>query len=208
VKTLADAIKADILRERPAAPTSPTCFLCDRTFSEGKGFGINGRFCSTLCLNAFDAGFTPRDQSVRSVLNVPLRDWVVVAGPPDTVGTRPYGDAQPMTVSGYGFLITCKGCHKPFVSKGLRCCSTECDRQHRERQEIEATIAGMAMESTGYVKRKCEHCGNPLPRYVGTGKKRKQSTKRFCSPRCQQAAKRAEIVSDAPVMPKPVPECV
>jgi hypothetical protein len=120
----------------------------------------------------------------------------VIAGPPGTVGTRPYGNAQPMTVSD-GFLIPCKHCKRPFVSKGLRCCSSSCERAYCESIEIEKITAEVGMESTDYVKRKCEHCGNPLPRYVGEGKKRKQSTKRFCSSRCQQAAKKQAGITPA-----------
>jgi RecA-family ATPase len=40
---------------------------------------------------------------------------------------------------GDGFLINCKGCHRPFVSKGRRCCSTECERKFKEHKEIEST---------------------------------------------------------------------
>jgi hypothetical protein len=58
---LAAAIERDLLRERPEAPDFAHCFLCNRTFSDGKGFGINGRFCSMLCLNAYDAGFVLRE---------------------------------------------------------------------------------------------------------------------------------------------------
>jgi hypothetical protein len=162
MSALADAIRRDILKDRPAAPDLDHCLLCSRSFSEDKGAGANGRFCSMLCQAAFDAGYMHRD-------------------PKQSYSLPPRGD---------GFVIECAGCRKQFVSKGLRCCSAECDRQHRERKEIEATIAGMEMESTGYVPRKCADCGGDLPRYVGEGRKRKVSTKRFCSSRCQQAAKK------------------
>jgi hypothetical protein len=42
---LADAIAAHILRERPETPDLCRCFLCDRTFTEGNGHGINGKRC-------------------------------------------------------------------------------------------------------------------------------------------------------------------
>jgi hypothetical protein len=171
VNRLRDAIERNLLRERPEAPDFAHCFMCGRTFTEEKGHGLNGRFCSTLCLDGYDAGLMP-PQPPRCSL--PMR--------------------------GDGFVITCKGCKCEFVSRGLRCCSAECDRQHRERQDIEATIAGMAMESTGYVKRKCQHCGGDIPRYQGIGKKRRETRKdaRFCSPRCQQRAK-ASSGSTTPV---------
>jgi hypothetical protein len=162
---LADAIAADILRERPETPDLDHCFLCKRAFTPGKGFGLNGRFCSPLCLDAYDAGYIHREPK------------------------PPYD----FPVRGDGFLFNCRNCQKPFVSKGLRCCSTECERKYRDKEDIAKTLAEIG-EAPPTAKRQCEHCGNPLPRYVGTGKKRKQSTKRFCSPRCQQAAKKAGIV--------------
>jgi len=88
--TLADAIKRDILRDRPAAPASPTCFLCNRTFSQGKGHGINGPFCSVLCLNAYDDGFMPGE------------------------AVSPYK----FPIRGDGFLTACKGCNREFISRG------------------------------------------------------------------------------------------
>src|SRR5215831_2666856 len=115
------AIGRDILKERPATPESQTCFACGRSYSKGAPLADESgpsRFCSVRCRDYFDAGGQPYDpHSTRDVLNVPLRDWVVVAGPPGTVGTRPYGDAQLMTVSGDGFLIPCRHCKRPFASK-------------------------------------------------------------------------------------------
>jgi DNA-directed RNA polymerase subunit M/transcription elongation factor TFIIS len=91
-----------------------------------------------------------------------------------------------MTVSADGFLIDCRSCKKPFVSKGLRCCSPECERQYRERETIAATMAEVQAESTGYVHRKCEQCGGNIPRYTGTGLKRRETAKntRFYSRLC------------------------
>jgi hypothetical protein len=34
---LADAIQRDVLKNRPATPTLPSCFVCDRTYSKGDG---------------------------------------------------------------------------------------------------------------------------------------------------------------------------
>ena len=34
-----------------------------------------------------------------------------------------------------GFHIDCAHCRKEFESLGLRCCTTECERAHREREE-------------------------------------------------------------------------
>ena len=56
---LRDAIERDILAawERSKAPDLAQCFMCGPTFTEGKGFGVNGRFCSQPCLDGYDAGF-------------------------------------------------------------------------------------------------------------------------------------------------------
>jgi hypothetical protein len=166
---LASTIAADILRDAPEPPDLDHCFLCKRAFTPGKGFGINGRFCSRLCLDAYDAGYVHRES--KPTYKFPVR--------------------------GDGFLIPCRNCKREFVSKGLRCCSPACERAYCESIEIEKITAEVGMESTGYVKRRCEHCGNPLPRYAGEGKKRKQSTKRFCSSRCQQAAKKQAGITPA-----------
>ena len=49
--TLAQAIMRDTLRGRQQRDVSPTCFACGRSYSRG-----HGRFCSTRCRDAFDAG--------------------------------------------------------------------------------------------------------------------------------------------------------
>src|SRR5215468_8657554 len=98
------AIERDILRERPEAPDFAHCFMCGRTFTDGKGHGLNGRFCSVLCLDGSDAGLMP-------------------AQPP----------RYKFPIRGDGFLIDCQGCKRPFVSKGLRCCSADCECKYRER---------------------------------------------------------------------------
>jgi hypothetical protein len=158
MSALADAIQREILKDRPSAITSSTCFVCGRSYGQG-----DGRFCSTKCRTAFDNGF-PSCEAVSS---------------PTPYGLQPRGD---------GFVIECKGCRRPFVSKGLRCCSAECDRQHRERKEIEAIVAEVGGELPE--KRKCEQCGGDIARYQGVGKARKEVRKdaRYCSPRCRERA--------------------
>jgi hypothetical protein len=189
---LANRIKQDILRERPEAPQSQTCFACGRSYSKGAPLADDSgpsRFCSVRCRDYFDNGGSPYDpQSARDVLNVPLRDWVVVAGPPGTVGTRPYANAQPMTVSGDGFLIPCKHCKRPFVSKGLRCCCPDHERKYREGLEI----AGIVKEVGGELptKRQCGCCGGTIPRWLPNGRAVPKN-RRFCSDRCAAKMKRA-----------------
>jgi hypothetical protein len=167
MSALADAIKRDILKDRPSAPASPTCFTCGRSFGQG-----DSRFCSAKCRATFDDGF-PSCEAVSS---------------PQPFDLPPRGD---------GFLITCKGCRREFVSRCLRCCSTECERQYRERQEIEAIVAEVGGELSA--KRKCQQCGGDIPRYQGVGKARKEVRRdaRFCSPRCRERAKAVRKATEA-----------
>jgi hypothetical protein len=162
--TLASIIARDSLADRPDTSFDlGRCFLCARSFTVGKGTGTNGRFCSHLCVEAYDGGYQHREPGAYSH---PAR--------------------------GDGFLIDCPGCRRPFVSKGLRCCSDACERHLKEQADIAETMASVEMESTGYVYRKCEHCAGNIPRYVGVGKARKETRKdaRFCSKRCADKARR------------------
>jgi hypothetical protein len=63
-----------ILRDRNALDTPAVdlgrCFVCARTFSAGKGVGLNGRFCSKLCLEAYDGGYVHRDAGAQYKLQV------------------------------------------------------------------------------------------------------------------------------------------
>jgi hypothetical protein len=43
---------------------------------------------------------------------------------------------------------------RPFVSMGSRCCSDACERQLKERADIESTMAEVDAEPTSYVHRK------------------------------------------------------
>ena len=156
-----------------AAQEPQACFACGRSYAKGEG-----RFCSPRCRAAFNAGFPPYNPNQARVL-MQAPSWVLAAGPPGTVGT-PY--ARDLPIRGDGCLITCKGCQREFVSKGLRCCSPECEKRYRERLEIEATMAEAGMEVAP--KRRCEVCGAAIPRWRA-GKAVKKTT-RFCSDRCWQ----------------------
>lgn len=193
MRALAEAIARDILAERPASFEPQDCFACGRSYSKAAPMADDGgpsRFCSVRCRDYFDAGGKPYDPyPARTAMAIPATFWIVVAGPPGTVGTRPY--VRDLPVSGSGCLITCRGCRKPFVSKGLRCCSVECDRKYREQQGIVATMAQVGMEPVGYVRRKCEQYCHDIPGYTGTGKARKETRKdaRYCSPKCYEKAR-------------------
>ena len=45
---------------------------------------------------------------------------------------------EPSRTVRHGFLVNCAGCRKQFDSKGLRCCSIECERRYREREQLDA----------------------------------------------------------------------
>src|SRR5215831_3924358 len=78
-----------------------TCFACGRGYCKG-----DGRFCSTRCREAFDAGFPPaKDESnyIRAMTNVPLAAWHVVAGPPGIeIGARFYESIRGRKSDGRG----------------------------------------------------------------------------------------------------------
>jgi predicted nucleic acid-binding Zn ribbon protein len=166
-KTYATSIERDREREarQAANATSQECFACGRSFIEG-----DGRFCSAQCRDGLDAGLPPFQQQEARVTHV----WL---------------DGRPMQPRGDGFLIPCAQCKREFISKGLRCCSTECGRKLRERKEIAATIAGGEMESPT-TRRKCEKCGGNISRWTGTGTKKRATpnSTRFCSRKCREAA--------------------
>jgi hypothetical protein len=186
---LAGAIERDLLRERPAAREPQTCFACGRSYSRGApkaDSSRESRLCSVRCRDAFDAGFPPYDPNqARTLMQVRLTAWFVVAGPPGTVGIRPY--ARDLPISGQGCLIPCRNCQKQFISRGLQCCSPECERKYREGLDIEATLREVGAEAAP--KRRCEVCGAVIPRWTKGGRQAK-NTVRFCSDKCRQKAKR------------------
>ncbi len=135
----------------PAEPAA--CFACGRSYCRG-----DGRFCSSRCRTAFDAGFPPYEPQVVN-----------------------YG----MSMTRDGFAIACAGCSKTFSSKGLRCCSADCERNYREREQNLVTMAEAGIEPS--VKRKCA-CGAVIPKWTATGRA-VGTNQRFCSPRCQRKSR-------------------
>ena len=127
----------------------------------------DGRYCSSMCRAAYD------DRFHRSA---------------PTIHFKPKGD---------GFEIECRGCQKPFVSRGLRCCGPSCERKLAERQAITATLAEAGMDRA--VKRKCVTCGSDIPRYVGTGK-----TRRAVPVSRVTYSKNARKSAGWPLVPKPM----
>ena len=141
-RRLAEAIERDLLRERPAAREPQACFVCGRSYSRGApkaDSSSESRFCSVRCRDAFDNGFPPYDRPAGHP-KIGDTPWVVVAGPPTPI-------ARNLPIHGNGCSTTCANCQRVFVSKGLRCCSPECEKRYRERLEIGATMAEAGMEA-------------------------------------------------------------
>ena len=85
-----------------------------------------------------------------------------------------------MKLGATGFRTPCGFCGKEFESKGLRCCSLNCERAYRERQDNFAIMAEVG--DTPKEKRRCAQCGGPIPTWRN-GRRVRQDAQ-FCSPKC------------------------
>jgi hypothetical protein len=129
---LAAQIEADILRaDDKSSADIAKCFSC--------GFNMvykGRRFCSDRCRQWYDDGNPGYDQAWRKAKKDGA-PYKVIAGPlgieigsiyhygkPDPIATRP---------TRAGYMIRCAGCQREFESKGLRCCSKDCERLYQER---------------------------------------------------------------------------
>ena len=170
VKGIAASIERDLLTARPERQTYPECFSCGRTFTPK----VHARFCSERCREWFDNGNPPHDPHYASKTN---QRWY----------SLPMGK--------HGFLINCFGCGKQFDSKGLRCCSRDCERDYREREEREKLIAEVGGEPA--TKRRCEApgCGEIIPRWR-KGRAVSKAT-RYCSRKCAESAGKGESARNA-----------
>jgi hypothetical protein len=168
VASLAAAIQRDLLRTERPKTSARECHTCGRPFMPRPSDGDDNTwaFCSARCREYYDAGWPAYDPHYASKRN-------------------PRWYSLPM--GRHGFLIECAGCHKTFDSKGLRCCSVECERAYCKRLEAEAVMARVGMDAP--VKRKCEHCGGNIPNWRN-GRRVPRAT-RFCSSRCSKASKKA-----------------
>lgn len=87
-----------------------------------------------------------------------------------------------------GYYIACKHCNKEFESKGLRCCSKECESAYLESEARKAVLKEAGIEPEA--KRKCDApgCERSIPKWKNG---RQVSSKvRFCSPLCRKRANR------------------
>jgi hypothetical protein len=159
LQRLTDALLADRLEVLSRHNIIP-CFVCGHTFVyKGHRRGVNGRFCSLRC-----------------------QDWYDVGNAPITYRWR-----DDMQKTADGFKISCAHCRKDFESKGLRCCSSECEHSHREREANLAVMAQAGIEAKA--KRRCDCCGAVIPTWRN-GRKVSSAT-RFCSPKCAQKTRKA-----------------
>jgi hypothetical protein len=149
------AVAAAIERDLLRADVSPAIDIT-RCFSCGHSMVYRrSRFCSENCRDWFDAGNPSYEQQ---------QEW-----------TR-----KPAAMS-----IVCLGCQKEFYSKGLRCCSVDCERHYREHQDNLAVMA-----EVGDRPRERRRCANPrCERSIPTWRngRRVRADTRFCSSKCARS---------------------
>jgi hypothetical protein len=162
---IAAVIAHDLLRADDVPSTNVTrCFSC------GHGMIYRGnRFCSESC-----------------------RDWFDDCNPPYASLRIIYRDraSNEMRIGATGFRIPCAHCGREFDSRGLRCCSTNCERAYRERQDNLAIMAEVGIEPA--TKRRCTNCGGTIPRWRN-GRQVRQDA-RFCSPKCGSGARQPTAI--------------
>jgi hypothetical protein len=216
---LAKALLADnaVRAARQVHHNIIACFSCGHTFvyrgrtgaasvwigSDEDGHpspdtSMSGRFCSMRCQEWFDGGNPSYEQQCEhesKLTGAALGNFVVVAGPPDLeVGSKLYEGlgflGMPMRRGRYGFYIGCAHCNKEFESKGLRCCSTDCERAYRESQERRAVLKEAGIEPTS--RRMCERLGCDRPILKWKNGRRVSAKTRFCSDLCRKRAAEAK----------------
>jgi hypothetical protein len=178
---IAAVIERDLLRVDARPPNNTVqCFSC--------GYGMTyrrSRFCSDRCREWFDVN---NPGLAQEWLERKRAAWRVIAGPPGTVGTEYYNPGLRSTKA--GCLIDCAHCGQEFDSKGLRCCSRDCEQSYRERQHNLAVMAEVGVEPTA--KRQCQTCGARIPKWR-KGRKVSSAT-RFCSRKCARRHKTPEML--------------
>jgi hypothetical protein len=193
--TLATAIQRDLLRTKPAKTETPTCFSCCRPMLHRPSEGDDSsRFCSPRCREAHYVAGLPAYEVIaeefRRLSQLPFTansNLRVVAGPPGMTSYNPLQGSKKLSRDikrrgSTGWVIECFGCGKEFDSKGLRCCSAECERAYREHCENEQLMAEAGMDKP--LKRRCAQCGGNIPTWRNGRKV--QERIRFCSQRCQR----------------------
>ena len=162
---IAAVIERDLLRaEGQQSANVVACWSCGFTYCYRARHGdLNGNFCSMRCQDWYDAGNPAQHQQPAIIYR--------------------WRDGRPMQMGKHGFLINCAQCGREFDSKGLRCCSRDCEQSYRERQDNLAVMAEVGMEPPA--KRHCANpvCGQAIPKWRNG--RRVRSDQRFCSPKCR-----------------------
>ena len=184
---LAAQIEADIIGRETSRHNIVPCRVCAHAFIyRGRRGDLNGNFCSLHCQSWYDDGKPEIDHNPTATASkTPLTGRRVVAGPPDLeVGSLYYESIFPKLTPMNGYRIKCANCSKEFESKGLRCCSAECERRYRDREFNIAVMAEVGIEAKA--KRKCANpdCSNTIPKW--RNRRQVSSATRFCSPRCSR----------------------
>jgi hypothetical protein len=157
-------------RELKAAK-APTRFF-DHCFACGVIMGRNhdGRFCSARCRDRYDNGSPAWGRGETQTKPIYSHELDKAR------------KGQRLRPTTNGFLIGCANCRKEFESRGLRCCSRECERGLGEKRKNLETLAEVGMAPAE--KRRCLQCEGIIPKW--TGGRRTVSTKVFCSRKCRQ----------------------
>lgn len=179
--TVVERLTQALLADRPPAAERPPIDFAARCFACGIVMGKNrdGRFCTARCRSAYDSG-GPAWGRGETQMRIAYR-WL---------------DGRPMRSTATGFLINCANCQKEFDSKGLRCCSPQCERGYHGRQANLATMAEVGIEPAA--KKCCLQCGGTIPQWRKG--KRVSSHTRFCSEKCGARHRRqnpADVGQDA-----------
>jgi hypothetical protein len=141
------------------------CFACGRTYLSTVAH--NARFCSSNCVDQYDAGYMPRSQDLT---------------PPD------------------GVMLACLGCGHAFRSRGIRCCSDNCERKSAQRSSAKTELAAIRKATGVSLPKRGKPCQGPgcsqtLPPWTAKGRKNKA---RFCSPRCARKAAAVPDIGNQP----------
>jgi hypothetical protein len=103
-----------------------------------------------------------------------------------------------------GYRIRCAHCRKEFESRGLKCCSVECERRYREAHDNRAVMAEVGIEPSA--KRRCEACGGIIPKWRNG--RHVSKVVRFCSDRCSSSACRdpcgGRLATAVPTVTRPL----
>jgi hypothetical protein len=132
---LAELLLSD--RERPKVYHNIIpCWSCGHTFVyRGRQGELNGNFCSMRCQSWHDAG-NPSFERQRELTKI-----------------------------AYRCRISCAHCTKEFESKGLRCCSVECERGLKERADNLAVMAEAGIDAAPKKRCAAPDCDAVIPKW-------------------------------------------